>query len=178
MPRTGPPTDDVVGCKPGVRMSVPAQEGPQRGIVWSRRLRDPAAILEVARHVTEGRVVGLTGPRVRSATRAIRRLLASEGGARAELSGRLTLPGSLPRDVDTAQLVDDVLHTESRRRHAEVVAEPLIVHDELAGVLVVAGTTRVSALREVTALLVAALARGRLEASAEERKSGVEGERG
>lgn len=149
-------------------MSVPAQEGPQRGIIWSRRLRDPAAILEVARHVTEDLADGLTGPRVRSATRAIRRLLASEGVALADLSGRLTLSGSLPRDVDTAQLVDDVLHTESRRRHAEVVAEPLIVHDELAGVLVVAGTTRVSALREVTALLVAALERGRLEASAEE----------
>lgn len=149
-------------------MSVPAQQEPAGGLAWPRRLRDPAAILRAARHIADDLADGLGGPRVRSAARSIRRLLACDGVGLSALSGELTVVGALPRDVDIPAIVDEVMHTEHRRRRAEVVAEPLIVHDELAGVLVVSGTTRVSALREVSGVLVAALERGRLEASAEE----------
>ncbi|NIJ13305.1 two-component system LytT family sensor kinase [Saccharomonospora amisosensis] len=148
-------------------MSMPAEDGPAKGIPWSRRLRDPGSILETARHVSDDLVDGLSGPRVRAAARGIRKLLAADGVGLADLSGSMVQAGSLPGDVDTAALVDEVLHTENRARRAEVVALPLIVHDELAGVLVVAGTARLTALNEVAQLLVAALERGRLEASAE-----------
>lgn len=148
-------------------MSLPAEDGPTKGVLWSRRLRDPGSILETARHVSDDLVDGLSGPRVRAAARGIRKLLAADGVGLAELSGNLVHVGRLPSDVDTAALVDEVLHTESRARRAEVVALPLTVHDELAGVLVVAGTARLTALNEVAQLLVAALERGRLEASAE-----------
>lgn len=150
-------------------MSVPAEDGArERGPVWSRRLRDPAAVLEASRHVADDLADGLSGPRARSAARTLRRLLAAEGVALADLSGALVTAGRLPHDVDTAAMVDEVLHTESRCRRAEVVAEPLVVHDELAGALVVAGTARVAALREVASLIVAALERSRLEESAEQ----------
>ncbi|PXY20365.1 sensor histidine kinase [Prauserella sp. PE36] len=149
-------------------MSVPAEEGPGRGSLWSRRLRDPAAILETTRHVSDDLADGLSGPRVRAAAKGIRRLLAADGVGLADLSANLVVAGTLPRDVDTAAMVDEVLHTESRCRRAEVVAEPLVVHDELAGVLVVAGTARMAALREVASVLVAALERSLLEESAEQ----------
>ncbi|TWE22800.1 sensor histidine kinase [Prauserella muralis] len=149
-------------------MSVPAEEGQARGPLWSRRLRDPAAVLETARHVAEDLADGLAGPRARAAARGIRRLLAADGVGLADLSGALVTAGTLPRDVDAAAMVEEVLHTESRCRRAEVVAVPLVVHDELAGALVVAGSTRMTALHEVAALLVEALERSRLEESAEQ----------
>lgn len=138
---------------------MPAQQTGSR--------RDPAAILETARHVGEDLADGLAGPRVRAATRGIRRLLAAEGVGLADLSGRLVSTGHLPSDVDTGAMVEAVLHTESRSRRGPVVVLPLVVHDELAGVLVVSGTARLSAVREVASLLVAALERSHLEASAE-----------
>lgn len=135
---------------------------------WSRRLRDPGPTLETARHVAEDLVDGLSGPRVRSAARGIRRLLAADAVGLADLSGELVVVGTMPPDVEVATMVEHVLHTEHRCKRAEVVALPLIVHDELAGVLVVAGTARMTALREVAHLSEVALERGRLEASAEE----------
>ncbi|MEU6646375.1 histidine kinase [Saccharomonospora sp. NPDC046836] len=149
-------------------MSVPAEDELGRGPLWSRRLRDPAGILELARHVSDDLADGLSAPRTRAAARGIRRLLAADGVGLADLSAGMVVAGTLPRDVDTAAMIEEVLHTENRCRRAEVVAEPLIVHDELAGVLVVAGTARVTALREVAHLIVAALERGLLEESAEQ----------
>ncbi|OQO89748.1 sensor histidine kinase [Saccharomonospora piscinae] len=124
--------------------------------------------METARHVSEDLVDGLSGPRVRAAARGIRRLLAADGVGLADLSGRLLTAGALPPDVEVHSMIEQVLHTENQCRKAEVVALPLIVHDELAGVLVVAGTARMTALREVAGLSEAALERGRLEASAED----------
>jgi two-component system LytT family sensor kinase len=97
----------------------------------------------------------------------VRRLLAAEGAGLADLSGRLVHAGTLPPEVDTGALVERVLETESRQRRGTVLALPLVVHDEPAGVLVVAGPVPSGAVREVAQLLVAALERGHLEASAE-----------
>ncbi|ASR35041.1 histidine kinase [Prauserella marina] len=146
----------------------PADPGTHRGPAWSRRVRDPATVLEMARHVSDDLADGLAGPRARSAARGIRRLLAADGIGLTDLTGELVTAGALPPDIDTAAMVEEVLHTESRCRRAEVVAVPLVVHDELAGVLVVAGTSRMTALREVANLLVAALERSHLEESAEQ----------
>ncbi|EHR60335.1 sensor histidine kinase [Saccharomonospora cyanea] len=155
---------------PGGRAASVAARTPSRSR-WplrARGLRDPAPTLETARHVAEDLADGLSGPRVRAAARGIRRLLAADAVGLSDLSGHLVAVGTMPSDVDTTAMVEDVLHTESQCRRAEVVALPLVVHDELAGVLVVSGTARMAALREVASLGEAALERGRLEASAEE----------
>ncbi|WP_199430057.1 sensor histidine kinase [Qaidamihabitans albus] len=148
-------------------MPVPAEEGLRRGPLRSRRPRDAATVLETARHVGDDLADGLSGPRVRAAARGIRRLLAADGVGLSDLSGELVHVGTLPADVDVDAMVEDVLHTENRRRRGPVVALPLIVHDELAGVLLVSGPARMPALREVANLLVAALERSHLEESAE-----------
>nr|WP_040922443.1 histidine kinase [Saccharomonospora xinjiangensis] len=155
---------------PGGRAASVAARTPSRSrwTPWGRGLRDPGPTLETARHVSEDLADGLAGPRVRAAARGIRRLLAADAVGLSDLSGHLVVAGTMPSDVDTAAMIEDVLHTENLCRRAEVVALPLIVHDELAGVLVVAGTARTAALREVASLGEAALERGRLEASAEE----------
>ncbi len=141
---------------------------PQRGSPWSRAPRDSGAVLRTARHVSDDLADGLAGPRVRAACRGIRRLLAADAVGLADLSGSVTTVGAMPADVDATALIDRVLHTEHRGRHGDVVALPLLVHDELAGVLVVSGAPRTAELREVANLIVAALERARLEASAEQ----------
>ncbi|PRX48754.1 two-component system LytT family sensor kinase [Prauserella shujinwangii] len=148
-------------------MPVPADEESRHRPLLPRRPRDIASVLETARHVADDLADGLTGPRVPSAARGIRRLLGAGAVGLADLSGGLVSAGRLPAGADTAAMVEDVLHTEDRRRRGEVVALPLVVHDELAGVLVVAGPVRPAAVREVANLLVAALERSHLEASAE-----------
>ncbi|GAB3482506.1 histidine kinase [Amycolatopsis cihanbeyliensis] len=151
-------------------MSVPADRELDRDALRLRRPRpraEPAGTLETARHVAEDLADGLAGPRARAAARGIRRLLEVEGVGLADLTGGLALSGRLPAEVDTAAMVEDVLHTESRCGRGQVIALPLIVHDEMAGALLVSGRAGRAALREVAGVIVAALERGHLEASAE-----------
>jgi two-component system LytT family sensor kinase len=158
-------------------MSLPADPrarppGPRRNPEPRRpRLRrgraGTATKLELARHVADDLVDGLSGPRVRPAVRAIRRLLDAGGVGLADLSGRLVEAGWLPLEANPAAMVEDVLHTENRVRRGQVLALPLHVHDELAGVLVVSEAVEPAAVREVAQVIVGALERGHLEESAE-----------
>jgi two-component system LytT family sensor kinase len=151
-------------------MTVPADRATGRDTRWPRLSRsrsDTASILETARHVTDDLADGLTGPRVRAAARGVRRLLGAEAAGLADLSGRVVLAGTVPAEVDLGAVVEKVLQTESRVGRGQVVALPLYVHDEMTGVLVACGDTRTSTVREVAGVIVAALERGHLEASAE-----------
>ncbi|GLZ42371.1 histidine kinase [Actinokineospora sp. NBRC 105648] len=140
-------------------------EPPGSPLPWSRT--DPASVLGLARAVGDDLADGLAGSRVRSAARGARKLLGAEAVGLVDLSGRPTWAGRVPSGTRWPALVDQVLHTETDAGRPPLRAVPLHVHDELAGVLVVAGPTRRAALREVRELLVAALERARLEASAE-----------
>ncbi len=147
-------------------MAAPEQEPPRFRLPWSRT--DPAAVLGAARHIADDLADGLAGPRVRSAARGARRLLDADAVGLADLSGKPVWAGPLPPGTRWIALVDEVLHAEARAGRPPLLAVPLHVHDELAGVPVVAGArTRASAVRELGAWIVAALERARLEASAE-----------
>jgi two-component system, LytTR family, sensor kinase len=146
-------------------MTLPAESTASRRRLWSRG--DPASTLGVARHVAEELKDGLSGPGVRSAARGLRRLLGASGVGLADLSGILVWAGSRPDSAAADELVDEVLHSETRTGRPPLVALPLHVEDELCGVLVVAGSTRRGAVREAAAWIVEALERGRLEASAD-----------
>jgi two-component system LytT family sensor kinase len=154
-------------------MSVPADreltdELAEPARSWRRPwLRtDPAATLAVARHVAGELREGLSGRGVRAAARGVRRLLDADGVGLADLSGNPVWAGAIP--TGAGPLVQQVLETETRAARPPVVALPLHVQDELAGVLVVYGDARRGAVREAAALVVDALERGRLEASAEQ----------
>src|SRR3954447_7744027 len=97
---------------------------------------DPAPTLRVARHLAAELKEGLSGPRVRAAARGVRRLLGADGVGLADLSGILVWAGSHPNMTAADQLVDQVLHTETRTGRPPLVALPLHVRDELCGVLV------------------------------------------
>jgi two-component system LytT family sensor kinase len=127
------------------------------------------SVLSMARHIAGELKDGLSGPGVRSAARGIRRLLSVDFVGLADLSGTVIWAPAEPTFYeDAGKLVEAVLHNETREGRSPLVAVPLHVHDELAGVLVVAGATRRAAIREAAAWVVAALERGRLEASAEQ----------
>jgi two-component system LytT family sensor kinase len=127
------------------------------------------SVLGMARHIADELKDGLSGSGVRAAARGVRRLLDVEYVGLADLSGRPVWAPDAPKfAADAVALVEQVLHSESREGRSPLVALPLHVHDELAGVLVVAGATHRAAVREASAWIVAALERGRLEASAEQ----------
>ncbi|SDE00751.1 sensor histidine kinase [Actinokineospora iranica] len=147
-------------------MSAPERDEPARlGLPWSRT--DPAAVLAVARGISDDLADGLAGVRVRSAARGIRGLLDADAIGLADLSGSPVWAGRAPSGTRWLALVDEVLHNETRAGRPPLLVVPLHVHDELAGVLVVAGRVRAAAVREVAEWIVAALERARLEASAE-----------
>ncbi|GAA2992553.1 sensor histidine kinase [Actinokineospora diospyrosa] len=133
-----------------------------------RHPADPGAVLALARRIGEDLADGLTGGGVASAARGIRGLVGAEAVGVADLSGRPTWAGRVPEGTRWLAQVDEVLHSETRAGRPPLVAFPLHVHDELAGVLVVAGQVSPRATREATELVVAALERARLEASAEQ----------
>jgi two-component system LytT family sensor kinase len=141
-------------------MSVPVDRP------WSRS--EPAGTLGLARRVADDLAGGLSGPRVRAAARGIRRLLGVDGVGLANLSGRLVWAGRSPAGVDTGALVEDVLHRETKVGRLPVVAVPLHMRDEPAGVLVVSGARRMSGVREVADWIDDALERTRLEGLAEQ----------
>jgi two-component system LytT family sensor kinase len=127
------------------------------------------SVLSMARHIAGDLKDGLSGSGVRSAARGVRRLLGVDFVGLADLSGAVVwAPADPPFYADANALVEKVLHSESREGRSPLVAVPLHVHHELAGVLVVAGATRRAAVREASMWIVEALERGRLEASAEQ----------
>jgi two-component system, LytTR family, sensor kinase len=132
---------------------------------WGRRPLD-VDTLAVCRQIAADLREGIGGPRARTAARGARRLLGADAVGLADLSGEVQWSGPPPEAA--AELVDKVLRSEERAAAPGLSAEPLYVHDELAGVLVVAGQgLRASAVREVAAWVTEALERGRLEASAD-----------
>lgn len=138
---------------------------------WRRwRGREPLSIetLALGRRIAADLTEGLAGPRARSAARGIRRVLAADAVGLAALSGSMVWAGHpLP---EAAQLIEDVMRTESVAVLPPFIAEPLQVNDELVGVLVVTsvdGTVSQPAVREVALWVAYALERGRLESSAD-----------
>lgn len=127
------------------------------------------SLLGMARHVADELKDGLSGGGVRAAARGLRRLLDTDYVALADLSGHTVwAPEEPPFYADANALVERVLHSEHRAGRSPLVAVPLHVAGELAGVLVVAGASRRATVREVSDWVVEALERGRLEASAEQ----------
>jgi two-component system LytT family sensor kinase len=127
------------------------------------------SVLSMARHIAGDLKDGLSGSGVRSAARGVRRLLGVDFVGLADLSGEVVwAPADPPFCADAGALVEKVLHSESREGRSPLVAVPLHVHHELAGVLVVAGATSRGNVREASMWIVEALERGRLEASAEQ----------
>ena len=133
---------------------------------WQRT--DPVAVLSMARHIADDLRDGLTGVGVRAAARGLRRLLDVDLVGLADLSGRPVWAPAAPIGPEADALVEECLHSESRSGRPPLVAVPLHVHHELAGVLVVGGTVRRGAVREAAGWVIEALERGRLEASAEQ----------
>jgi two-component system LytT family sensor kinase len=150
-------------------MSVPAQpqvQPPRR--LWSPWVRvDAATVLGTARQIADDLSDGLSSSRVKAVVRGVRKLLDVDGVALVELAGSPVWSGAPAPDWRVAALVDEVLHSEARAGRSPLVAVPLLVHDELAGVLIVSGNCRIAAVREVADWIVAALERARLEVSAE-----------
>ncbi|GAA1984140.1 sensor histidine kinase [Amycolatopsis minnesotensis] len=128
---------------------------------------DPAPVLAAARKITEDLKDGLGGGTARRAAHGLRRLFTLDGVGLTDLSGQLTWSGRPSDDTRTAALVDKVLHTEAPAGRAPLLAVPLHAHDELAGALVLAGDIGTAAVRETADLVIQALERGTLEASAE-----------
>ncbi|WP_158887370.1 sensor histidine kinase [Amycolatopsis anabasis] len=153
-------------------MPSPAADASGRGPyrpwrVRSRTESDPIPALRSAREIAEELRDGLSGAGARRAANELRRLVGAHGLGLADLSGSLLWSGRPADDSAVAGLLDEVLHTESLSGRVPLVAVPLHPHDELAGVLVLSGPVRRSAIREAAALIVHALERGRLEASAD-----------
>src|SRR5919198_4749247 len=136
----------------GAPMSVPAGREPAVELArswrgpWSRT--DPAATLAVARHIAAELADGLSGPRVRAAARGVRRLLDVDGVGLADLSGIPIWAGSMPAGDAAEILVRQVLSAETRAGRPPLVALPLYVQDELAGVLLVHGNARRAAVQQ------------------------------
>ncbi|WP_084468092.1 sensor histidine kinase [Actinokineospora inagensis] len=140
---------------------------PRSRLPFARHRTGATAVLAQARRIGEDLADGLTGPGVAAAARGVRSLLGADAVGLSDLSGRPTWAGPVPPGTRWIALVDEVLHSETRAGRPPLVVLPLHVHDELAGVLVVAGAVAAVAVREVTDWVVAALERARLEASAE-----------
>jgi two-component system LytT family sensor kinase len=135
---------------------------------WRTRPRtDPTQALKAARRIGEELKDGLSGSGARRAAHELRRLFGLSGLGLADLSGSLVWSGAPADDGAVAALLEEVLHAETPGGRPPLTGVPLHVHDDPAGVLVLSGHIRPSAVREASALVVHALERGRLEASAE-----------
>ncbi|WP_410652198.1 sensor histidine kinase [Amycolatopsis sp. cmx-4-54] len=128
---------------------------------------DPVPVLAAAQRVSDDLMDGLAGPRARQAAHGLRRLFGVPGLGLGDLSGSLVWSGRPAADDVVAAALDEVLHSETPVSEPGLLALPLHVHDELAGVLLIAdGKNAIS--RQAAELVVHALERGRLEASAEQ----------
>jgi two-component system LytT family sensor kinase len=138
---------------------------PERRSRWRRSRTVSMDPVRTARHIHEALKEGLAGPKVSAAARGLRRLLDVDGVGLVDLSGVTTWAGTR---ADSASMINEVLHADAQCGRPPLVATPLHVRDELVGVLVVAGDTPMSAVREAVKWVEDALENGRLEASAEQ----------
>ncbi|PKV91310.1 two-component system LytT family sensor kinase [Amycolatopsis echigonensis] len=134
---------------------------------WRSR-PDAVGVLGTARKVADDLKDGLSGVRARRAAHGLRRLFDVAGLGLADLSGSLMWSGRPGADDAVSQILDDVLHQEEPITAGGVTAVPLHVHDELAGALVLVGEVPGAVTRQAADLVVQALERGRLEASADQ----------
>jgi len=149
-------------------MTAPADDTlPRRRLPWRRTAnRDADAdTLATGRKIAADLREGLTGPRVRTAARGVRKILHADAVVLADLAGTAHWAGT--PHPGAAELVDQVLRTEAQASQPGLTAVPLHVHGELAGVLLVVGNPSQKAVREVASWVTEALERGRLEASAD-----------
>jgi two-component system LytT family sensor kinase len=155
----------MVGVDPG---SIDGSPAPLLRRLLGRRATPATATMDV---LTAGvRVAamlrdGLAAPAASGAARRLRELLGAEALGLVDLDGAHTWSGPAPEGADA--LVADVLRTDRRGTAGDVLALPLHVRDEPAGVLVVVGAVPDGAARQAAAWVADALHRGRLEASAD-----------
>ncbi|UOZ10514.1 sensor histidine kinase [Amycolatopsis sp. WQ 127309] len=129
---------------------------------------DPLPVLAAARRITDDLRDGLSGTRARRAAHGLRRLFGFPGVGLTDLSGVLLWSGRPGPDDVVATVLDGVLHSEEPGSADDVLVLPLHAHDELAGALLVVGDVRDSVAGQAADLVIRALERGRLEASAEQ----------
>lgn len=122
------------------------------------------AVLAMARRLASDLRAGLDGPGAAAAARRLRDLLDAQAVGLAALDGEPAWAGEPPPDA--ADLVEDVRARDARAARGGVVALPVHVRDELAGVLLVAGGIARADAREAAAWVGEVLDRARLEASA------------
>jgi two-component system LytT family sensor kinase len=123
------------------------------------------AVLAVGGTIAEDLRDGLRGDRAVSAARRLRGLLEADAVGLADLRDPPVWSGR-PAE-DSAELVAHVRRDGHRAgRAGHVLALPLQVRGELAGVLVVVGDVRAAAARQAARWVGEALVRGRLESSA------------
>ncbi|MEW2501264.1 sensor histidine kinase [Amycolatopsis sp. CA-161197] len=136
---------------------------------WRSAARaDPVPVLAAARKVTDDLIDGLAGTHARRAAHGLRRLFGVAGLGLTDLSGSLLWSGRPGPDATVAHVLDEVLHSEEPAVVDGVEAVPLHVHDELAGALLVVGARGSEVVRQAADVVVQALERGRLEASADQ----------
>lgn len=155
-------------------MPIRAGRGALPGDAAALRPRGgTVSVLRIARRVAANLQDGLVGPRAAAAARGLRRLLGAHAVGLASLSGAVEWSGAewsgaAPSDDEVRARLDDVLHTETRSGRPPLVAVPLHVREELAGVLVVVGDVRMSAVRQAAHRAEEGLERSRLEATADQ----------
>jgi len=169
---------DAIGTKRVVGDEAPDRADPgtsdepagRRRRWWTRSRRLPAsdamAVLAVGQAIAEDLRGGLVHDRAGAAARRLRTLLDADAVGLTGLSGPLAWAGR--PDEGAGDLVDQVRRDGHRAgRAGRTLALPLPVRGEPGGVLVVVGAVPAAAARQAAAWTGEALARGRLESSAE-----------
>jgi two-component system LytT family sensor kinase len=133
--------------------------GPRRG---AQAMDTLAAGRRIAADLRDG----ITGSTAGAAARGLRRLLDADAVGIGGLHGELTWAGRPPDLPAAARLADSALRGDSRSADGAAVALPVHARDELAGVLVVAGSVPAAAVREAALWMGEALERALLEHSA------------
>jgi two-component system LytT family sensor kinase len=153
-------------------MTATGSGTPLRRRPFRRPAGDPTTVLAagvaIAADLRGGlapRATDLGADPVLRATRRLRALLGADAVGLADLHGDPAWAGRPP--AEAAGLIDEVRRDGHRAAAGSVVALPLLVRGEPAGVLVVAGEMARGAARRAAEWVAEALERGRLEASAE-----------
>ncbi|MFE3195207.1 sensor histidine kinase [Nocardia sp. NPDC059240] len=136
---------------------------------WNRHVEDGdlLAVLNTARRIATDLDAGLDGSRGRDAAKRLRRMLSARTVGLANLSGGIEWAGEVVADEAATAAVADALRTGKPSGSAELVAMPLTVADEPAGVLLVAGPAGAREVRGAAWLVEYVLERARLRAAAE-----------
>jgi two-component system, LytTR family, sensor kinase len=151
-------------------MDVDAVPAPERALRRWRRVQRGQGGTDAMGSLAAGRRIAAQlrgGPGgAGAAVRGLRRLLTAEAVAFGGLHGELVWAGRPADEARAQRLAGTVLATDARATTDGVVALPVHVRDELAGVLVVTGPVAPAAAREAALWVGEALERARLEESA------------